>query len=208
MKILLADNPTGYNNALSQLNTKKGRLQDALAAYTALGVATVPTTADLADLWDNPKVFLGRMLLGGQPAGLVGGLAVEPARVYDLVQKPAGTDAFLAAVETLHNPEGGWEHPRVDTTIYELVNGVVQIKQATLDSLREQFRIYATSQRQKDEWDALQIVVGGLETIRQNGRMGSKFEPVEYLRRALVNEGWSDAFNPVQASAAYVVQLP
>ncbi|MEJ7658460.1 MAG: hypothetical protein WKG07_01955 [Hymenobacter sp.] len=101
----------------------------------------MPTTAGLPDLWNNPKVFLERMLTGGQPVtlnGAGGSLAVEPGKVYDLLQKPAGVDAFFATLPTLREASGSWLFPSIDPTVYELNGGTVQIRQAVLDNLREQ----------------------------------------------------------------------
>ncbi len=206
MKILLAEDPTGYANAASQLTDKMSRLQAVLVAYAALGLATVPTTADLADLWENPKVFLGRMLTAGQPVTVSGGLALDPGQVYGLLQKPAGAGAFFAAWETQRNSRsGGWSFPNLDTAVYELAGGTLRIKPAVLAALQEQFRLYAVSQRQKDEWDALQVAVAALETIRQNGRHGADFSAPDYLRAALANAGQANNFNPLAARAAYIV---
>lgn len=206
MKILLADNVQGYNNALYILTDKMARVQAALTAYAALGVAALPTTADLPDLLRNPALFLGRMLTGSQPVAFAGGLAVAPDKVYDLLQKPAGAEAFFATVASLREPSGGWTSQSIDPTVYELAGGTLQIRQAVLDNLREQFRLYATNQKQKDEWDALQTVAATLETIRQNGNFGNEFDAPDYLRQALVSEGRANALNPLKVNTAYVVR--
>lgn len=208
-KVLLAENATAYTNAVSQLTAKMQPLQQALAAYAALGVATVPTTADLADLWSNPQVFLERMLTTGQPVTLGNGggvLDVAPGQVYGLLKKPAGADAFILAVGQLRATGGPW-FGGVATDAYELVGGVLQIKQAELDKALEGSRIYATTQAQKDEFDRAQTVANTLEAIRQNGKFGTNFHPLEYLKDALRNDAlqFNDQ-NPVTVNAAYFVR--
>jgi hypothetical protein len=208
MKVLLAENTLGYNSALAALTEKGQRLQAALAAYTALGIATVPTTADLPSLWNSPKLFLERMLTGGQPVTLsaaTGNLAVEPGKVYDLLQKPAGTAAFFAKIDELRELGSSWISPGVDPGSYEVNGGTVEIKQAVLDSLLESYRYYATTPRQKTVWDALQLIAGGLNTIRQSGGFGNSFDAPLFLKNALESQGIADTLNPVRASAAYIV---
>ncbi len=205
--VLLAEDTQGYTRNTGLLTQQMALLQEALDAYTALGVATVPTTADLADLWTNPRVFLERMLTGGQPVTLSGGLVVAPGQVYQLLAKPAGTEAFLATIARLRNYQTAyWHSGNVDTEAYELVNGTLQIKQSLLDSTRETFRTYARSQRQKDEWDALQAVVNTLGSIWQNGRFGASFDALQYLKEALVNGGKGDNLNPLQVDAGYIAR--
>jgi hypothetical protein len=232
MKILLADNATGYASAVATLTEKADRVQAAVAAYLALGVAAVPTTADLPDLWHEPKLFLERMLTGGQPVTLSGGLAIEPGKVFDLLHKPEGTDVFFVVVNGLRTGEqppadylptfatdeerwtflnlfsrsASWPNPGIDITDYELRGGVVKVRQAALDSERERFRQYATSPQQKTEWDALQTIAGALEIIRKTGRFGENFEGAEYLKKALVSGGRGDALNPIRPDAAYVLR--
>ncbi|GAA4503139.1 hypothetical protein GCM10023172_27500 [Hymenobacter ginsengisoli] len=206
--VLLADDTQRYAQEVAQLTQRMAPLQECLDAYTALGLATAPTTTDLADLWNAPTTFLERMLTGGQPVTLGGGgggLVVAPGQVYQLLAKPAGTEAFLATIKRLHGQgASAWNGGNVSTEVYELVGGTLQIKQAQLDSIRETCRIYARSQRQKDEWDALQVVVNTLETIRQNGRFGAAFDAPQYLKEALTNGGNGNALNPIQANAAYI----
>ncbi len=208
MKILLAEDARGRAAAVTTLIEKGDRIQAAVAAYVALGVAVAPTTADLPDLWHEPKLFLERMLTGGQPVTLSGGLAIEPGKVFDLLHKPEGTDAFLATVETLRNAgmPGHWRSGSIDVANYELSGGVVKVRQAAVDRERESFRQYATTPQQKTEWDALQIIAGALETIRKTGRFGEIFEAAEYLKKALVSGGRGDASNPIQPDAAYVLR--
>jgi|GEM_PF-5577924 len=208
--VLLAEDTQRYTQDVTRLTQQMALLQQGVDAYTTLGLATVPTTADLADLWNDPRIFLERMLTGGQPVTLGGGgggLVVEPGQVYQLLAKPAGTDAFLATITRLHGHQTAyWHGSNVSPEAYEVVNGALHVKQAQLDSIRESCRVYARSQRQKNEWDALQTVVSALETIRQNGRFGASFNVPQYLKEALANGGNSDTLNPIQADASYIAR--
>ena len=210
-KVLLAENATAYDNAVGQLTDKMELIRQALDAYAALGVATEPTTADLPDLWFNPKVFLERMLTGGQPMTLGNGggpLNVAPGQVYDLLQKPAGAETFLLTMERLRQTRRGDWLGAIPADAYELVGGVLRIKQAELDKVLENSRTYATSQAQKEEWDRLQAVVAALEAVRQNGRFGARFYPLDYLKQALHNQAMQfDDLNPVTANTDYIVRL-
>jgi hypothetical protein len=207
--VLLAEDTKRYDQDVALLTQQMAVLQQVLDAYTALGLATVPTTADLSLLWDAPTTFLEKMLTGGQPVTLGGGgggLVVAPGQVYNLLAKPAGTDAFLANIARLHGTRTAyWHGGNVNPDNYELVGATLRIKQTQLDHIRKTCQIYASSQRQKDEWDALQVVVGALETIRQNGRLGATINVPQYLSEALINGGVDvNNINPLRASAAYI----
>lgn len=208
MKQLLAENESAYTQILAQVTARLSPLQTILSAYTALGIATVPTTADLADLWAAPRTFLVRMITGGAAVQLSGGFAVNQERVYDILEKPEGSDEFVKLATKIktsndQSPHFG-DHLPLDSA--ELIGGQVVLKQAVKDSLREQSRTYATTQAQLDEWNLLQTIVGALNTIRASGRHSTTFNSVQYLEKALVSQGRADGANPVKADAQFIVR--
>lgn len=207
MNVLLYENTHGYQNALQEAERGKAPLQAALAAYTALGVATQPTAEDLTDLFYHPHLFLERMLTRNAPVTVGNGLAVEPGKVWELLQKPAGTGAFFARIQELRDPPQ--QHPvRPDTAHYDLENGALTLKPGVAARLLEQYRVYATTQRQLDEWEQLQLIAGALNTIRQTGRFGDgSFDAARYLQDALADRGKVHGRdNQLRPNADYVLR--
>ena len=205
MKVLLYEDTNAYSNAVAEANRQKAPIQAALVAYAALGLAAQPTAADLDDLYYNPKVFLERILTGNNAVTVGNGLSIEAGKVYDLLQKPAGTAAFLAKINDLQFPKGSWQPVRPNTRAYDLNNGVLTVKQAVLDQMLEGARIYATTQQQVDEWAHLQTIATALNALWQTGRFGNSWKGAEYLEKALVGKGLADAFNAMRPDPAYVV---
>lgn len=206
MKVLLAESAQQYDAALSEWQRRLIPLQEALDAYTALGIATVPTVNELAELQESPRSFLLKMMSNRQPITLTGGIPVTPEKAYELMQKPAGAEEFVTLVQTLFPANVSFYlSNRVAVEECELVTGQLQIKQSTKDTLREQSRIYATTQAQVDEWGQLQIIAQALNTIRQLPRYGARFNATLYLESALqATENLEDS-RPATPRASYVV---
>ena len=189
MKVLLGEDAAQYTRALADYTQRLAPLQTALTAYAALGCPTVPTVAELAELQENPRRFLVRMLTNRQPLSLVGGMTVTPEKFWDLMDKPAGAEEFVATVEQLFPAQQGYGSNRLDVGDLELVSGQLQLKQATKDVLREQSRFYATTQRQVDEFTQLQALTAALNTIRRLPGFGHSFDTPLYLQKVLRYRG-------------------
>lgn len=207
MKVLLAEDPNQYNNAVNAMQGRVALLQEALDAYTALGIATVPTIAELDDLQRAPRSFLVAMMTNRQPLSLVGGVTISADKFYDMLDKPAGGEEFVAMVTKLFKNETDSPYfaKEVTVTDYELVAGQLRVTQAVKDVLKEQSRVYATTQAQLDEWAQIQAIATALNTIRIMPGFSSTFNAVLYLQKALVSTEQLSANTPATGNAQYVV---
>lgn len=206
MKVLLSDNETAYNTRVASTTRRLEPLQAVLAAYTALGLPAVPTSADLADLWAAPRTFLVRMITGGAPLQM-GSFEVDPEEWYSILKKPEGADAFVQFVtktKATNDQHPDWTE-RVPVGDAELANGQVVLKQAVKDTMREQSRLYATTQAQMDEWNALQAIATALNTIRTATGQGASFDSIAYLGKALLNKHQATNTSPVKPDPQFVV---
>lgn len=206
MKVLLAENPNDYNNALTNIQNRAAPLQTALDAYTALGIATVPTVPELDDLQRAPRSFLVKMMTNRQPLSLVGGITISADKFYEMLDKPAGGEEFVAMVTKLFANDSGSPYLSnlVNVTDYELVAGQLRVTQQVKDVLKENSRTYATNQKQLDEWAQIQIIATALNTIRVMDRFGTTFNAPHYLGEALKSTERLDNNNPAKGNAQYV----
>ena len=205
MKVLLGEDATHYNEALTTYSQRLQPLQAALNAYAALGLATVPTVAELAELQQSPRRFLVRMMTNRQPLSLVGNVTLTPDKFWDLMDKPAGAEEFVATVQQLFPEQSGFVSNRVNVEEVELVNGQLQVKQAVKDMLREQSRFYATTQAQVEEYTQVQALVTALNNIRQLPRFGSSFDPALYLQQVLRYRGHGTADTAISLNVQAVL---
>ena len=188
MKVLLGEDTNQFENALNVAEQRLEGLLIALDAYKALGIATVPTVAEMAELQDAPRAFLVRMMTNRQPISLPGGLTVSADKFYDMLEKPAGAEEFVATVTNLFDGQSSL-HRRVNVADYELKNGRLQLKQSRKDELKEQSRFYATTDRQQFEYSQLKSISVAFNNLHQSGYFGESFSPLTYLARMLKRQG-------------------
>lgn len=206
MKVLLADNPQHYAQVLASLQDKIAPVQKALDDYTALGIATVPTVSELAEMQEEPHSFLLKMLTNRQPITLTGGIPVSPEKAWDLMQKPAGAEEFAASIAGRFRPtETYYQLNRLNLDACELVNGRLQVKQSLKDQFKEESRVYATTQAQVDEWAQIKAIATALDAIRKMTHLGRTFDAVSYLQKALVATENLDDNRPAAGNPQFVV---
>ena len=102
MPTLIYYDASGHQAAQRDAAEMAGRLTDLVARFAALNLpnAAPVATADLPALTADPKAWLvGRFLGGASGAFTLGGLAVDAAKVLELVQRPPGFDEFIAAAK-------------------------------------------------------------------------------------------------------------
>jgi hypothetical protein len=100
MPTLIYYDASGHQAAQQQAADMADRLTDLVRQFAALALpnAAPIATADLPALLEDPQAWLVARFLGGGGFSL-GGLPVNAAKVMELVEWPAGFDAFVQAAQ-------------------------------------------------------------------------------------------------------------
>ncbi len=146
------------------------RLTDLVAQFAALALpnAAPVATADLPDLIADPKAWLvGRFLGSGSGAFTLGGLPVNPEKVLELVQRPAGFDEFIAAVK---ETAGWFPHQSYElrgAASYVVAgNGQVSVSAAAAVAQEARFKRYTATNAQDELLTDLTAVCTVLNRLR------------------------------------------
>jgi hypothetical protein len=92
-KVLLHTNTAQIANELGHYTPKQNYLQGYVNKYLELNLKPLEAK-DLNDLIDNPKAFLTKQITHGESL-TVGGLKMNPEKLFDIIEKPKGTDFFI-----------------------------------------------------------------------------------------------------------------
>lgn len=91
-KVLLSKNQGAIDSEIFQLQPKKVYFQSFVDRLQTIGV--IAADNDLETLFKNPKAYITDKLTAGEEMK-VGGLTLNKEKLFDLIDKPAGTNEII-----------------------------------------------------------------------------------------------------------------
>ena len=170
MDVLIFEDQNGYQEKIRLLEAGRLKLNVLVIAYNALGLAALQTS-ELPTLVNAPETLLFNKITASQPLQFAGGVAVNPAKAFDWIEKPAGTDALLEKVKSFRNVLSEYSYLAWSLTPdnFAIVSGALVVKAAFLTDLQEQHKYYAKTAVQKAVLTEVQAIVTALNNIRASG---------------------------------------
>jgi hypothetical protein len=111
MPTLVHYNDAGHKAALRDATQIASRFTELLTHYQTLNLPASVATDDLPALLADPTAWLVGKYTGGQPFQY-GGLTLDPAKVLEMLVRPAGFDVFIMEANALAEDLG--MRPRID----------------------------------------------------------------------------------------------
>lgn len=94
-KVLLAKSQHLIDNEINQLSTQKAYFQSYLDKIILLDITVMEN--DLIPLFENPKAYITEKLTQGENVQ-VGGLSLNKEKLFDLIEKPVGTNELIESI--------------------------------------------------------------------------------------------------------------
>ena len=154
-KVALYFDENGYNENLQTQEETKGYLQNIIDRIKSLGFTDF-TKISLEDIFLNPKNFFIEQYVKGQTE--INGIPLNKEKIFSLMEIPPEVNTIIEEIKAL----------RFAQNIFVLTEkGQIIIKDEFKNTLREQWTIYAHSEKAKKLHDYVKNIYDNLKQIQQ-----------------------------------------
>lgn len=154
-KVALYFDENGYNENLQTQEETKGYLQNIIDRIKRLGFTDF-TKISLEDIFLNPKFFFIEQYVNGQTE--INGIPLNKEKIFSLMEIPPEVNTIIEEIKAL----------RFAQNIFVLTGtGQIMIKDEFKNTLREQWTIYAHSEKAKKLHDCIKNIYDNLKEIQQ-----------------------------------------
>lgn len=169
----------GYNNQVANYKDGLDRLNGLITTYNAIGLKSAIDDDDLQEMIADPKGWMYEKIVNREKLE-IGGVAVKKDKAYELIERPAGCDAFLSELEEyvkeIFRPGGNFY---INPENFVFHKGVAQIKPLLLERLKNSATYKAKTDKQVKSLDMLQNIADTLNKLaaEKGGVLRSDFQP-------------------------------
>jgi hypothetical protein len=154
-KVALYFDENGYNENLQTQEETKGYLQNIIDRIKSLGFTDF-TKISLEDIFLNPKNFFIEQYVKGQTE--INGIPLNKEKIFSLMEIPPEVNTIIEKIKAL----------RFTRNVFVLTGtGQIMIKDEFKNTLREQWTIYAHSEKAKKLHDCIKNIYDNLKEIQQ-----------------------------------------
>ena len=154
-KVALYFDEDGYNENLQRQEDTKEDLQNIIDRIKSLGFTDF-TKISLEDIFLNPKNFFIEQYVKGQTE--INGIPLNKEKIFSLMEIPPEVNTIIEEIKAL----------RFAQNIFVLTEeGQIMIKDEFKKTLREQWTIYAHSEKAKKLHDCVKNIYDNLKEIQQ-----------------------------------------
>ncbi|PTD14376.1 hypothetical protein [Flavobacterium columnare] len=156
IKVLLQKNQYGIDNEISQLQSKKEYFQNYVNKVIELGLQV--QESDLEALFDNPKTYITAKITAGENLQ-VGSLTLNKEKLFDLIEKPAGTNELIESIEKDKQQQQVREQNVWFANRFHIENNVVTIKPEIADQIENRYSLFIENENQQTAYNKLTQIV-------------------------------------------------
>lgn len=154
-KVALYFDENGYNENLQTQEETKGYLQNIIDRIKSLEFTDF-TKISLEDIFLNPKNFFIEQYVKGQTE--INGIPLNKEKIFSLMEIPPEVNTIIEEIKAL----------RFAQNVFVLTEeGQIIIKDEFKNTLREQWTIYAHSEKAKKLHDCIKNIYDNLKEIQQ-----------------------------------------
>ena len=154
-KVALYFDENGYNENLQRQEETKEDLQNIIDRIKSLGFTDF-TKISLEDIFLNPKNFFIEQYVKGQTE--INGIPLNKEKIFSLMEIPPEVNTIIEEIKAL----------RFAQNVFVLTEkGQIIIKDEFKNTLREQWTIYAHSEKAKKLHDYVKNIYDNLKQIQQ-----------------------------------------
>lgn len=180
-KQLISFDKSNYEQKLRELNEKGKFLQGFVNDFHKLGVGDLEGN-DLSLLFtDTVNLFTSKLTNGEELT--IGGLPTNVEKVFEIIQKPKGTDELLKQIISFYENRYNREHYVISN--YTIISKKVCITQITEAKLKDQFSVYIENENQKEVLEILTDLATSLNRLKSKTQNYLTFESIgeKYINR-------------------------
>jgi hypothetical protein len=163
-KILIDKNDGAINSELHQLQTKKEYFQNYVNKVIALEISLEEN--DLSLMFENPKAYVTEKLTAGENMQ-VGNLKLNKEKLFDLIEKPAGTNELIESIEKDLQNTGVREFNIWHVGCFKIIENLVVVTPEHLDHINTRFSLFIENENQKQAFEKLQGITKLINEINQ-----------------------------------------
>jgi hypothetical protein len=183
VKVLLSKNQGAINSEIQQHEPKKDYFQNYVNRLIAVGITA--TNTDLQLLFENPKAYVTDKLTAGEEMK-VGGLTLNKEKLFELIEKPVGTNEIIADIVKDQQDKSKREFNHWSVKSFEIINGIVIVTAETIEHINNRLSLFIDSENQQTAFTKLEQLAQLLNEINQlennNGRIGGTTELSELMQ--------------------------
>jgi len=153
-KVLLHTNEAQKNNELGFYLPKQKYFQEYVNKYALLDLKPLEAK-DLNPLFENPKAFLTQQLTHGESLN-IGGLKMNPEKLFEIIEKPLGTDDLINQIITDKTKQeiASQNHWFTDSFVIGNDNNV-EVCQKVKKQIHEKCSLYVENEKQHEAIEIL-----------------------------------------------------
>ncbi|TDE01519.1 hypothetical protein [Flavobacterium sandaracinum] len=176
-KVLLSKNLGEINSEIQQLEPKKNYFQNYVNRLSSVGI--IATNTDLETLFENPKAYVTDKLTAGEDMK-VGGLTLNKEKLFELIEKPEGTNEIIADIVKDQQDRSKREFYHWSVKRFEIIKGSVTITTETIDHINNRLSLFIDSENQQTAFTKLGQLAQLLNELNQletkTGKIGDTTE--------------------------------
>jgi hypothetical protein len=163
-KIAIYVNEQQIGSSIAPQENRFEYFQQLIEMYNCLDTGVALEKGDLTGLIKNPKGFISKRLIKDQEVSF-GGLKLSLEKVFDIIEKPIGTDDLInKIINDNHIKELMMNQRNVE--YFEIKNGdTVVINSEYLHKVTEQCTVYIETEKQAQAYKALQSIVENINEL-------------------------------------------
>ncbi len=182
-KVLLTKNQGAIESEIAQLQPKKEYFQNYVNRLIAVGIT--PTNTDLQTLFENPKAYVTDKLTAGEEMK-VGGLTLNKEKLFELIEKPVGTNEIITDIEKDQQNRSVREYNHWSVKSFGIIEGIVTVTTETTEHINNRFSLFIESENQQTAFTKLQELAQILNNLNllevRTGTIAGTTEIAELLR--------------------------
>lgn len=163
-KILIEKNEGAITGELNQLEVKKQYFQNYVNKVLGLGLTVEEN--DLNLMFDNPKAYITDKLTAGENMQ-VGNLKLNKEKLFDLIEKPAGTNTLIQSIEKDLMDRNIREYNIWSVKVFSVIENEVVITPTHLEAINNRFSLFIENENQQQAYEKLQGIAVLVNELNQ-----------------------------------------
>lgn len=151
-KVLLHKNQNLIDNEINQQQHIIKYFQGYIDKVVALGFKV--NDNDLEPLFENPKAYITAKITDGQNLQ-VGGLTLNKEKLFDLIEKPDGTNEFIESVDKDLSKNDIREHYIFRAHRFSVSCNKVVLKKEILEELDNRYSVFIQNENQQNGYNKI-----------------------------------------------------
>lgn len=163
-KVLLAKNQSGIDSEILQNQTHQNYFQECVNDVLALGVTMQEN--DLLRFFENPKAYITDKLTAGENMQ-VGGLKLNKEKLFDLIEKPTGTNELIEKIELDKQKQYFNQFTILTANRFKIIENIVSLNSEFMERIETMYSLYIETENQQNGYNKVIQLVNLINEINE-----------------------------------------